>query len=173
MDDGRSWRIHAWKRAQAQHQSARLPVEIVRLRMARAKELGLSYRDYAAIRASSGRDVSAYLISSNAMQVYSNAAPPPDHVAARLARLRHVRRIGLAMPPLVPEALMDCVENLDAAFAAPPLLASFPRMRDALSQAQGRLPAAGLVAVIGHALEGEWAAAGRLGGVLTSDRLFG
>lgn len=173
MDDGRRFRAHMWARAQAERKEAQLPLALLRLRIARAKELGISYADYAAIRATSGRDVSGYLISSNALGVFSNAAPPSVRVSDRLAALRHVLRIGLAHPPLDPRALLDRVAGLDLAFPAPPLLGTFAEIRAALAQAQGRLPAAGLVAVTALGLERDWVTAGRLAGSLPAEALFG
>ncbi|QPM90075.1 hypothetical protein [Pseudooceanicola algae] len=172
MDPGHAWRVHQWTKARQQHSEAHLPVELVRLRIARARELGLRYRDYAAIRAVSGRDIAGYLISSNALGVYAHHTAPQEGTVERLEGLRHVRRIGLALPPLRPEALLDGVAGLDAVFAAPPLLGAFPRMRDALARAGCGLPPAGLVLISGHALERDWVAAGRLGGALGAEALF-
>ncbi|MBR9765001.1 MAG: hypothetical protein GYB53_16115 [Rhodobacteraceae bacterium] len=173
MDAGRQFRVHAWTRAQASHREARIPVAIHRMRIARAKELGLSYADYCRIRATSGRDIAGYLISSNALGVQSNAAPVAPRITEKLLSLRHVLRIGLAQPPLDPRLLLERVAGLDLVFPAPPLLGSFPEIRAALARAQGRLPAAGLVAITALGLEAEWVAAGGLGGALPGDALFG
>ncbi|MBT9383459.1 hypothetical protein KM176_06280 [Pseudooceanicola sp. CBS1P-1] len=173
MDPGLRWRIHSWTRAKAQHPEARLPVAVVRMRIARAKELGLSYADYAALRRSAGRDVAGYLLSSNALGVLKPGQAASNAVRERLEGLRHVRRIGLAHAPLSPEALLEQVGALDEVWPAPPLLATFARQRAVLARAQGRLPAAGLIAVTALALESDWLAAGRLGGILPAAALFG
>lgn len=173
MDGGRQFRLYSWSRAQASHREAQLPLAIHRMRIARARELGLAYSDYARIRASSGRDVSGFLISSNALGVFSNAAPPQPRITERLQALRHVLRIGLAHPPLDPRLLLKRVAGLDLAFAAPPLLGTFAEIRAALSRAQGQLPAASLVAVTALGLEQEWLAAGGLGATLPAEALFG
>ena len=124
MEAGRRFRTHMWARAQASRAEAKLPMAIHRSRIARAKELGLSYADYSAIRATSGRDIAGYLISSNALGVQAGRVPPQASVTERLMALRHVLRVGLAHPPLSPAALLERVAGLDLAFAAPPLLGS-------------------------------------------------
>ena len=58
MEPGESWRRHAWGRARARLLPV-LPIEVVRLRVKRAAEIGLDYRTYASIRAASGHDVIA------------------------------------------------------------------------------------------------------------------
>ncbi|MGI3166227.1 hypothetical protein [Pseudooceanicola sp. 200-1SW] len=180
MAAGRQFRTHMWARARASRAEAKLPLALHRARLARARELGLSYADYSAIRASAGRDIAAYLISSNALGVYAiagraggGAGAEAELVSERLMSLRHVRRIGLAHPPLTPAALMERVAGLDLAFAAPPLLGSWAEIRAALARAQGRLPAAGLVAITALGLERDWVAAGGLGGSLPAEALFG
>ncbi|MCA1337047.1 hypothetical protein [Pseudooceanicola marinus] len=173
MEAGRRFRTHMWARAQASRAEAKLPMAIHRSRIARAKELGLSYSDYSAIRATSGRDIAGYLISSNALGVQADRVTPQASVTERLMALRHVQRVGLAHPPLSPAALLERVAGLDLAFAAPPLLGSWPEIRAALARAQGRLPAAGLVAITALGLERDWVTAGGLAGSLPAEALFG
>ena len=60
MEPGHGFRKVAWTKAR-QSLLPSLPLEIVRVRVARAKRLGLPYRTYATIRASSGRDIVAFL----------------------------------------------------------------------------------------------------------------
>ena len=68
-EGGRTWRQHCWKKARAEL-VPHLPIEIVRQRVARAKELGLPYKTYASVRASTGRDVIGFLFSSNALRAF-------------------------------------------------------------------------------------------------------
>jgi hypothetical protein len=68
LDRGFGWRHHCWKTAR-EALLPNLPIEVVRLRVKRAAEIGLDYRTYASIRASSGHDVVAFLFSSNALRL--------------------------------------------------------------------------------------------------------
>ena len=85
--EGTSWRRHAWARARAELLPT-LPIEVVRLRVRRAKALGLPYRTYAGIRAASGHDLVGFLFSENALRLIER-----ERLEA-MAALRHglVRR---------------------------------------------------------------------------------
>ncbi len=60
------WGLHCWRRAQAQAWKAPAP-EIVRLRLRRAAELGLSYRQYASILMEAGRSPTAIVFGLEAL----------------------------------------------------------------------------------------------------------
>ena len=68
MEGGQAWRAHCWRKARKSLMKT-LPIEILRVRVARAAEIGLDYKSYASIRAASGHDVIAFLFSSNALRV--------------------------------------------------------------------------------------------------------
>lgn len=172
MDAGRTWRVHAWRRAKANMSSARLSPATVKRHVARAKELGLSYRDYAAIQASAGRDVCGFLFSSNALDLAFGRHRVSQPKAEQIEVIRHAARVALVHAPLTPEDVAQANAMLDAVHRAPRFLSSFPDMRAVLAKAQDRLPANGLV-VIGTGLEAEWVTAGRLGAFIPADRYFG
>ena len=54
MEGGVSWRKHCWSSARERLLPV-LPVEVVRLRVKRARALGLDYRTYAGVRAALGK----------------------------------------------------------------------------------------------------------------------
>jgi len=76
LEPGKAWRTHVWKKARAQL-IPKLPIEVVRLRVRRAKELGLPYKTYAGIRASTGHDLIGFLFSSNALRVWKDGQAIP------------------------------------------------------------------------------------------------
>ncbi|QOL80781.1 hypothetical protein [Pseudooceanicola spongiae] len=172
VEAGRTARIHAWKRVLEERADAELAPEIIRRRVKRARELGLSYKTYASIRLSAGRDIGGFLFSSNALGVFASRGAASEAVQQRLNSLREVRRIGLAVPPLTPEALLAAVPMLDAVFAAPAPYAGNADTRMALARAQGNAPASSLVAITALPREDEWLMAGRLGGVLRGETYF-
>lgn len=151
-----------------------LPVEVVRLRLRRAQELGLDYKTYASVRASTGHDVVAFLFSSNALRVAVTQATMPVDRAGRLAALTGVGRIALAVRPLAASAVLAANEHvLDGAYQAPFALAPFGEVRQVLRAAMGRVPSDQVILVGDMALERDWCAAGRLAGFVPAERYFG
>lgn len=168
VEPGTSWRRHCWAEARAALLPV-LPIEVVRTRVRRAQDLGLDYRTYASVRASTGHDLVAFLFSSNALR--ADPRMGPDR-AAKLVLVK-AGRIGLAVTGLTPEVLAGANPELDRAEAAPPHLAPWG--------AAGRQIRAGLagvppdrVALVGDmGLERDWCAAGRLAFYLPAERYFG
>jgi hypothetical protein len=150
-----------------------LPIEVVRLRVRRAKELGLEYRTYAGVRAATGHDVVAFLFSSNALRASVLRPAMPEDRAGKLATL-HCGRLALAVAPLTPGMLEAANPGvLDAAHPAPFALAGFGEMREKLRAALGTVPADQVILVGDLGLERDWCAAGRLAGYLPAERYFG
>ena len=171
---GRGFRTHAWRRARRALLPT-LPLEVVRVRVARARALGLDYRTYASVRASTGRDVTAFLFSSNALRLFAAA---PDLDEERRARLRAsaAHRLLAAHAPLDAGECARRAARRDLPFAAAgpaPRFADAPReVRLAL---EGLARAAGqprdAVLVIGDtAFERGWSAQARLAGYLPAER---
>lgn len=72
MDGGASWRRHCWCKARADLLPT-LPIEVVRLRVKRAKEIGLDYHTYASFRAASGDDIVALLFQRMCLGIMPNS----------------------------------------------------------------------------------------------------
>lgn len=165
------WKRHCWTAARAALLPT-LPIEVVRLRVRRAAELGLDYKTYASVRAQTGHDVVAFLFSSNALRVSSLRPAAPNAVAEKLAAVQ-AGRLGLAAAPLSAGVLAAANPALDAAHAAPYALAPWAEARAAIRAALGKLPGDAVLLVGAHGLEAEWCAAGRLAGYLPAERYFG
>lgn len=167
---GQSWRAHCWRQAR-ERLLPTLPIEVVRLRVRRAAELGLDYKTYAGVRASTGHDLVAFLFSSNALGVFAgSAALAPDRQAG-LARTA-ATKLGLATHPLSPARLMQLAPVLATAGESPSHLGTFAEARARIAALVGRLPRDTVLLIGDHPLEGEWAAAGRLAGYLPAERYF-
>lgn len=168
---GASWRRHCWGKARRDLLPV-LPIEVLRTRVARARELGLEYRTYAGVRAQTGQDVVAFLFSSNALRVSREAPHLPEDRAAKLVAVRAVARIGLAVAPLSAGALAENPE-LDAAQEAPWALAGFGAQARHLRAVLGRVPGDRVLLIGDHGLERDWCAAGRLAGYVPASAYFG
>jgi hypothetical protein len=147
-----------------------MPLEVVRRRVARSAELGLDYKTYAGIRAATGRDVVAFLFSTNALRMERSETPPTDRLA-HVASLTRCGRIVLAQAPhQAPELALRL--GVDAADAPRPL-AGWAEARQAIHAATGTTPKDGVVLVGAAGFERGWAEAARLAAFLAEDRVFG
>jgi hypothetical protein len=170
LDGEVSWRRFAWTKAR-EALLPTLPIEVVRLRVRRAAELGLPYRTYAGVRASTGRDVIGFLFSSNALQVLrAGDGLPPDRVA-RLAALLAADRVAVVHPGPDMAAFGPPLDDVQA---APLFTDPWPAMRDRIAgilRARGR-PSDGYLMIGETSGERDWAEAGRMAGFLTGERYF-
>lgn len=172
--DGLSYRRFAWKKARADLLPT-LPIEILRVRVKRAQALGLPYKTYASVRASTGRDVVGFLFSNNALRVLKAHEDIP---ATHADKLRSVSAdfAGLAHRPLSPEDLEDIANRANLALAtgpAPHFDQPWSDLRQAvLSPLQG-LPKDGVLVIGDTSHERLWSEAGKLAGYLPSERYFG
>lgn len=171
LEPGTSWRRHCWGAARARLLPT-LPIEVVRMRVRRAKELGLDYKTYAGVRAATGHDVVAFLFSSNALRVTVRHPDLPDDRALKLGALQSCGRIALAVSPLLPGDLVQANPELDQAHPAPFVLAAFREVAGSLRAALGKTPSDRVILVGDFALERDWCAAGRLAAYLPADRYF-
>ncbi len=177
MGLGLGFRTHAWRRARAALLPT-LPLEVVRVRLARARALGLDYATYATVRATTGRDVTAFLFSSNALRLFPASPELAPERRARLAASA-AERLLAAHAPLGPEdcAARAAAAGVDFAAAAPaPRFADSPRevrMRvEALVHAAGQ-PRDAVLVIGDTAFERSWSPAARLAGYLPAERWMG
>lgn len=165
---GAGWRRHCWTAARAAL-LPKMPLEVVRRRVARAAELGLDYRTYAGIRASTGRDVVALLFSTNALRMERAAAPAPERVA-RMAALRRCAVVVLVQSPHDVEPVRRTLRV--AASPAPDPHARWSEARAAITGAARPHPSDGVVLVGAAGFERAWAEAGGLAAFLPDHRYF-
>lgn len=178
MSPGRGGRLTAWKKSR-KALIGRMPIEVIRSRIARARELGLDYKTYASVRAQSGRDVVAFLFSSNALRMHLSAQDLPGSYAQKLRELTGCKTMLAAHRPLNPaqtQATLEAEQNLILLDArkAPLFTDSWSAMRDrliAFSQ-DNKMPSDTVVLVGDTGFEREWLAAGRFAGYLPAKRFF-
>ncbi|MCX7889358.1 MAG: hypothetical protein N2422_06450 [Rhodobacteraceae bacterium] len=173
LEPGGAWRRHCWGRARAELLPV-LPVEVVRLRVRRAAEIGLDYRTYAGLRATTGRDLVAFLFSGNALGVLRPGEAVPPGRARRVGRLRGIGTL-VAAPGSgrIAAALAAAGARVDAAGPGPAPGAGWRAMRAALLELTGPHPADGVLVIGAAPWERDWPAAARLAGFLPAERFFG
>lgn len=178
MEPGATWRRHCWQAARAAL-LPKLPLEIVRLHVRRAAEIGLDYKTYAGVRATSGHDLVAFLFSTNALRLLREGDRMAAADAEKLAAARDIGRLLATHPPLDPgrvrQALAGQGVTVDAAVRAPGLAQGWGETRAILAGllAEVRAPADRVLLIGETALERDWVAAGRLAGFLPAARFFG
>ncbi len=171
MERGAGWRRYAWRRARAEL-LPKLPLEVVRARVRRARELGLDYKTYAGVRAATGRDLVAFLFSSNALRILPGQVQMPENRAQTLAALRACGRLALVQPPLQADIVTVVNPEIDAARAAPLFTHGWGETRARIADVLGKVPRDAVLVIGETGLEREWSEAGRLAGFLPADRFF-
>jgi hypothetical protein len=177
MDADVSWRRHCWTVARREL-LPHLPLEVVRLQVRRAREIGLDYRTYASVRATTGRDIVAFLFSSNALRMVRAQDVLTDDPAARLREVGACARGLLAQPPLDAARLASAIEARDGvrfetAAPAPGFFAPWQEIRAGVLAALPPRARPGEVVLVGEAPgESAWVEAARLAAYLPAERFF-
>ena len=166
MQSGAGFRRVAWTKARTALMPT-LPLEVVRLRVKRAKRLGLPYKTYATIRAVNGRDIVGFLFSDNALGM-GRSADVGASVKARLQALEgQAARLAAVHLPKDPAEVFSqgCFEHVGR---APALSTPWRAARDGLRGLafEAGVPLDGLVVVAATALEREWSATAGFAGTV-------
>jgi len=172
LEPGHAFRRLAWSKARAALMP-NLPVEVVRLRVRRAAELGLDYGTYAGIRATTGQDVIAVLFSTNVLRMLREGQGD----AARVETLADVKA-GRSLAVAPPMAVMPVTARLaaqglplDRALPAPGLL-PWTQLRGHIDALRAGWPADRVLLISETMAEREWVDAGRLAGHIQAEKYF-
>lgn len=177
---GQGWRRFAWKKARKDLVAARVPLEIVRIRVRRAERLGLTYPQYASVLMGSGRDIVGFLFTVNGLQLrLARRLEAPAHVAAKLRSAPDAPRIVLSPPEESVAAfrveLAEVTEaRIDAVAPAPVPAAAWGVARRVVKRAlaDAGWPADGVVMIGEGEEDARWADAGFLGKFIPTNDYF-
>ena len=179
MDPGISWRKHLWTKARKEL-LPKLPLEVIRRRVARAKELGLEYPAYASILLGTGRDIVGFLFTCDALGLrLEKSIELPDPVAAKLAQVKakHLLAAEEAAGPEEIARRLVAEHHLTIAGTAAlpdpdraPWTAGRAAIRAALDPL--KLPSDTVVMIGTRAHERDWADAARLAKFLPAESYF-
>lgn len=175
MDPGQSWRAHCWKQARA-GLVKRLPIEIVRRRVVRARELGLAYPAYASILLGSGRDIVGFLFTADAIGLRLQKGLPPLIDTAAAAKLTESPAAARVLMAPRWDDLASLLHQQGIPFStvatAPRPGASDPEARSVIRTALGSLPGDAVVMIGARGDERRWAAAARLAQFIAAPTYF-
>lgn len=174
MESGQRWRAYQWRKAQKALMPNTIPLLVVRSRMRRAAELGLTYKAYAKVRQTSGRDILGLLFSSNALEIIADGARMPQYRQAALAPIKGAQKLTLVHRPNTPTAVLQANPVLDDASAAPRFTDSWSQMRHQLETflTTRHLPGGQILVIGDTSLEQEWMTAARAAGYLSASEYF-
>lgn len=174
---GTGWQKHCWGKARADL-LPKLPIEVIRTRINRAKELGLDYKSYASVRSKTGHDIVALLFSSNALRVLRAGQKVSDDDARKLRDLVRCERLLAVNSPMQPSDLKASLASqgvdISTAVSAPTLTNDFAQTREILGAAlvPSKLPGDKVVVIGDGMLEAQWADIARLGAYIPSQTYF-
>lgn len=175
MARGAEYRLYQWKKARDAAMPKNIPLMVVKMHAARAKELGLDYATYATLRKATGRGISGLLFSSNALGVLQTDALCMPRARGDVVRgLRNVRKMALVHAPLTADAVLEANPVLDSVALAPRFTDSWGAMRDQLRQfiMTQRLNGDQVLVIGDTAMERDWKATARAAGYLEAGRYF-
>ena len=172
IEPGHTWRKHVWTKARKKLMPT-LPVEVIRMRVRRAAELGLPYKTYAGIRASCGDDLIGFMFSNNALRILRAGQVMAADRGCKLDQLIATQRIGLMHAPAMVKQL-QALPQIDRAYRAPQFADSWSSVRKQLCAiaADAKTPANRMVLVGDTAFEREWVETGKMAGYVPADVYF-
>ncbi|MEM1159855.1 MAG: hypothetical protein AAGJ28_02885 [Pseudomonadota bacterium] len=180
LDGAFSWRRHAWKRARAKLMP-RLPLEVIRRRVRRARQLGLEYPAYASILMGTGRDIVGFMFTCDALGLrLERSLLLSESVVAKLRAIERCETLlateGLMDPvPMAAEIAKAHAISVRAGARLPGSdTVPWTVGRDAIQSALAplKLPTDAVVMIGTRAHERTWADAARMAKFLPADRYF-
>lgn len=182
LDTARSWRTFAWKKAR-KALLPRLPLEVIKRRVARAAELGLDYPAYASILMGTGRDIVGFMFTCEALGLRLAKGLPvepiPETIAQKVRTLTGCQKILTARAPANVTVLRQHLARTGAmVFEGSGL---FPDENATWSGARGairaaldplKLPSDAVIMIGTEPRERTWADAAKLAKFLPAERYF-
>ena len=175
------WHVHCWKKARADLIGPRMPIETVRYRIKRAKALGLSYPQYASALLGTGRDITAFLFTTDGLHLrLQRRLDMPDAVREKLAAVENCALTAFSPNDENPEEFrLELQDVSGVTFAAAAQQPFEPATwRDARSAVRSvlddvRLPRDAVVMIGQGEIEKKWADAGGLAQFFPTHTYFG
>ncbi len=178
MEKGHAWRTLCWQKSRAA-MMPKLPLEVLRIRVKRAKDLGLDYTSYASIRAASGHDVIAFLFSSNALRAFVKSPEIPADRLNKLTQMQGCKYLAATHMPLSVDAFINSLPDdpapiFNQIFNAPTFNNTWSQTRETILKPLHleKLPRREVVIIGDTSHERTWSQAAKLAGYLNADQFF-
>lgn len=180
LNTGLGWQKHCWSKARKDLLGKAIPIEVVRMRIKRARELGLAYPQYAAIMLGTGRDIVGFLFTVDGLHLrLRKRLEMPDQVQDKLQSLRKCNLMAFPPSGENPETFrveLQQVAGVPFVAAAPEPKAdiNWPEARSAVRAALDplKLPSDAVVMIGTRDMEKQWAAAGKMARFIPSSDYY-
>lgn len=180
LRQGRGWHRHCWKQARTDLLGKSLPIEVVRTRVRRAKELGLAYPQYASILLGSGRDIVGFLFTVDGLHLrLQKQLSMPDAVQEKLQGLKGADLFAFAPSGESPDMFRaELTEQTGLTFKSsapePERALNWPEARSAVRAVLDpiKVPSGAVVLIGTREVERDLAMAGKLARFIPSDSYF-
>jgi len=181
MKTGLGWQQHCWRKARKDLMGKAIPIEIVRMRIKRARELGLAYPQYASILLGTGRDIVGFLFTVDGLHLrLRKRLEMPDVVQDKLQSLNKCTLMAFAPSGEAPDTFrMELQQVAGTPFASsapePETDASWPKARCAIREVLDpmKLPSDAVVMIGSREVEKQWAAAGKVARFIAASDYYG
>lgn len=181
MKTGLGWQQHCWQKARKDLMGKAIPIEIVRMRIKRARELGLAYPQYASILLGTGRDIVGFLFTVDGLHLrLRKRLEMPDLVQDKLQTLDKCTLMAFAPSGEAPGAFqMELQQVAGTPFASsapqPETDANWPKARCAIRAVLDplKLPSDAVVMIGTRDVEKQWAAAGKMARFIAASDYYG
>jgi len=181
MKTGLGWQRHCWAKARKELLGKTIPVEIVRMRIKRARELGLAYPQYASIMLGSGRDIVGFLFTVDGLHLrLRKQLEMPDTVQDKLQSLRKCSLMAFAPSGENPDAFRQELQQVagvrfSSASPEPEDEINWSAARRAIRTALDplKLPSDAVVMIGTRDAEKQWAAAGKIARFIPASDYYG
>lgn len=180
LEPGAGWWTYCWKRSRNALVKKTMPLEVIRMRVRRAEQLGLAYPQYASVLLGSGRDIVGFLFTCDAMGLrLQRRLEMPDNVRTKLSGLVRCDRYAFAPSGENPDlfrAELNEVSGMRFATAGTPPRdnASWREARQAISDvlAPMKVPGNAVVLVGTKRDEESWVAAAQMAKFIPATEYF-
>lgn len=178
---GLGWQRHCWTKARNELMGKSIPVEIVRIRIRRARELGLAYPQYASIMLGTGRDIVGFLFTVDGLHLrLRKRLEMPDHVQDKLQSLRKCSLMAFAPSGENPDAFRKELQQVSGR----PFATSAPEPEGDINWTTARrairaaldplkLPSDAVVMIGTRDAEKQWAASGKIARFIPASEYYG
>jgi hypothetical protein len=180
MKTGLGWQQHCWKVARKDVLGKTIPIEIVRMRIKRARQLGMAYPQYASIILGTGRDIVGFLFTVDGMHLkLRKRLEMPEFVQSKLQTIEKCTLMAFSPSGEKSDAFQMELQQISgvkfkSSSPEPEPEATWPAVRLAVRAALEplKLPSDAIVMIGNRETEKQWALAGKMARFIPSSDYY-